>query len=231
MNRQILYLLLVLVLVVAVSPILLRLVVSEGFAPPRVAPFELAVARPAEPHAILVSEQPIMESFHGSCGEVDECGGYQEEEEGEYVQKKPHVVSVSDTSYDAMSLKQRSDLLKNIQQMVREELMGDRTKPLLPDCTDSECDSCSSSASSPSSASSASASSASASSASSAPSATSDSSLAMKQGADFQKRSEKDPIIQQNPPKNPDGSCPSIPDLSKYIRKDRIPCWGCAIDY
>ena len=25
--------------------------------------------------------------------------------------------------------------------------------------------------------------------------------------------------------------CPAIPDMSKYIRKDAIPCWGCNIDY
>lgn len=32
-------------------------------------------------------------------------------------------------------------------------------------------------------------------------------------------------------PKNPDGSCPPLPDMTKYIRKDSIPCWGCNIDY
>jgi len=26
-------------------------------------------------------------------------------------------------------------------------------------------------------------------------------------------------------PKNPDGSCPPVPDMSKYM------CWGCALDY
>ena len=32
-------------------------------------------------------------------------------------------------------------------------------------------------------------------------------------------------------PKNPDGTCPPIPDMSNYIKKDEIPCWGCSIDY
>jgi hypothetical protein len=32
-------------------------------------------------------------------------------------------------------------------------------------------------------------------------------------------------------PKNPDGSCPPVPDMSKYIKKDQIPCWGCSLDY
>ena len=32
-------------------------------------------------------------------------------------------------------------------------------------------------------------------------------------------------------PKNPDGTCPPIPDMTDYIKKDSIPCWGCNIDY
>ena len=32
-------------------------------------------------------------------------------------------------------------------------------------------------------------------------------------------------------PRNPDGSCPPFPDMTKYIKKDSIPCWGCNIDY
>jgi len=32
-------------------------------------------------------------------------------------------------------------------------------------------------------------------------------------------------------PKNPDGTCPPIPDMTEYIKKDSIPCWGCNIDY
>jgi len=32
-------------------------------------------------------------------------------------------------------------------------------------------------------------------------------------------------------PKNPDGSCPPVPDMTKYIKKNNIPCWGCNIDY
>jgi hypothetical protein len=32
-------------------------------------------------------------------------------------------------------------------------------------------------------------------------------------------------------PKNPDGSCPPVPDMSQYIKKDQIPCWGCSLDY
>lgn len=32
-------------------------------------------------------------------------------------------------------------------------------------------------------------------------------------------------------PAYPDGSCPPYPDMSKYIKKDSIPCWNCSIDY
>jgi hypothetical protein len=32
-------------------------------------------------------------------------------------------------------------------------------------------------------------------------------------------------------PKNKDGTCPPIPDMSQYIKKDAIPCWGCSVDY
>lgn len=32
-------------------------------------------------------------------------------------------------------------------------------------------------------------------------------------------------------PKNPDGSCPPVPDMTQYIKKDSIPCWNCNIDY
>jgi hypothetical protein len=35
----------------------------------------------------------------------------------------------------------------------------------------------------------------------------------------------------QSCPKNVDGSCPPGPDMSQYIKKDAIPCWGCSVDY
>jgi hypothetical protein len=237
MNRQFLYLLLTLIIVVAVSPMLLRTFgtdgfvpplegfartsegfvhplgglsrtsegfvhplgglsrtsegfvhplgglsrTSEGFAPPRVAPFGLESPRPAEPHSILVSDPPIQEAFEG-------------------VSSVKPVVAVTDTAYDAMTLKQRSDLLKNVQQIVREEIRAGRTQPLLA----SPSSSLSSSSSCPS----------------------------VQQGRDYQHRCDKEESQEEyRCPKNPDGSCPPVPDLTQYIRKDQIPCWGCAIDY
>lgn len=32
-------------------------------------------------------------------------------------------------------------------------------------------------------------------------------------------------------PRNKDGTCPPVPDMSEYIRKDQIPCWNCTLDY
>jgi hypothetical protein len=200
MNRQLLYLLLVLVLIVAASPVLLRLFAtdglsqasSEGFAPPRVAPFALEPSRPAEPRSILVSD-PIHESFQGVSPS-----------------NKP-VVAVSDTAYDAMTLKQRSDTLKDIQQIVREEIRTARTQPLLDSSAPSALASPSASALA-------------------SPSASALASPSAQQGMDYQRRCDKDQD-EYRCPKNPDGSCPPVPDLSQYIRKDQIPCWGCAINY
>ena len=42
------------------------------------------------------------------------------------------------------------------------------------------------------------------------------------------KEQEQDPY---RCPKNLDGSCPPIPDLTQYIRKDQIPCSGCSVNY
>jgi hypothetical protein len=114
---------------------------------------------------------------------------------------QPEVV-MSDTSYDAMSLKQKSDLLTNIQKMFRNELLASRS-------TDVSMKDTSSSSSSPSS--------------------------STQQGNEFNKSSQKcDGSSDEDSyrcPKNPDGSCPPVPDMTQYIKKDAIPCWGCSVDY
>jgi len=113
---------------------------------------------------------------------------------------KPQVM-LSDTSYDAMALKQKSDLLTNIQKMFRNELLANRS-------TDSSViDKTSSSYSKSSS---------------------------TQQGNEFNKASqtcESDDEDMYRCPKNPDGSCPPVPDMTQYIKKDAIPCWGCSVDY
>jgi hypothetical protein len=111
-------------------------------------------------------------------------------------------VTVSDTSYDAMSLKQKSDLLTNIQKMFRNELLASRSMDASIKDTSSSYSKSSST----------------------------------QQGNEFNKVSQKcdGPSSDEDSyrcPKNPDGSCPPIPDMTQYIKKDAIPCWGCSIDY
>jgi hypothetical protein len=111
-------------------------------------------------------------------------------------------VTLSDTSYDAMALKQKSDLLSNIQKMFRNELLANRS-------TDSSVIDKTTSSSSTSS--------------------------STQQGNEFNKASQKcDDTSDEDSyrcPKNPDGSCPPVPDMTQYIKKDAIPCWGCSVDY
>ncbi len=111
-------------------------------------------------------------------------------------------VAMSDTSYDAMSLKQKSDLLSNIQKIFRNELLANRsTDSSVMDTSSSSC---------------------------------SDSS-STQQGNEFNKKSQKGDSPSDEDsyrcPKNPDGSCPPVPDMTQYIKKDAIPCWGCSVDY
>lgn len=110
-------------------------------------------------------------------------------------------VTMSDMSYNAMALKQKSDLLTNIQKMFRNELLASRsTDASIKDTSPS---------SSPSS--------------------------STQQGNEFNKSSQKcDGSSDEDNyrcPKNPDGSCPPVPDMTQYIKKDSIPCWGCSVDY
>lgn len=111
-------------------------------------------------------------------------------------------VAMSDTSYDAMNLKQKSDLLSTIQKMFRNELLANRA-------TDASMKDTSSSSYSNSS--------------------------STQQGNEFNKASQKcdGPSDEDSYrcPKNPDGSCPPVPDMTQYIKKDAIPCWGCSVDY
>jgi hypothetical protein len=112
-------------------------------------------------------------------------------------------VAMSNTSYDAMALKQKSDLLSSIQKMFRNELLANRsTDASVIDKTTS----------------------------------TSSTSSSTQQGNEFNKASQKcdGPSSDEDSyrcPKNPDGSCPPVPDMTQYIKKDAIPCWGCSVDY
>lgn len=102
-------------------------------------------------------------------------------------------VSISGSGYDAMNLQQRAELLKDIQKVVRNEVLASRnTTPLVNGGNGKVTESVS-------------------------------------QGQEYENSCYKD--TEYRCPKNPDGTCPPIPDMSQYIKKDEIPCWGCALDY
>jgi len=95
-------------------------------------------------------------------------------------------VSISGSGYNAMNLQQKAELLKDIQKVVRNEVLANRsTTPVLNGNGQGQGN-------------------------------VSDSTA---QGQEYRC------------PKNADGTCPPIPDMSEYIKKDQIPCWGCALDY
>ena len=104
-------------------------------------------------------------------------------------------VAVSGPGYDAMTLQQRAELLKDIQKVVRNEILASRsTKPIISGETRKSNDT-----------------------------------DATSQGQEYSDSCYKD--TEYRCPKNPDGTCPPIPDMSQYIKKDQIPCWGCTLDY
>ena len=105
---------------------------------------------------------------------------------------------MSDMGSMTMALKYKSDLLKDLKKVVRNELIANRmTKRLKRDDSDNSEDNSD---------------------------ANSD---AMAQGREYGCHRQDT----YRCPKNPDGSCPPVPDMSDYIKKDSIPCFGCSLDY
>jgi hypothetical protein len=104
-------------------------------------------------------------------------------------------ISISGSGYDAMTLQQRMELLKDIQKVVRNELVTHRaTDPIISGET-RKCNPTDATA----------------------------------QGKEYSKSCYKGG--DESCPSYPDGTCPPLPDMSQYIKKDAIPCWGCALDY
>ena len=116
-------------------------------------------------------------------------------------------VSISDTGYNAMELQQKTDLLKDIQKIVKNEILANRMtttmfkekekekeKDKIFSADDSEESDCT------------------------------------MQGKEYESQKNKGEE-EYRCPKNPDGSCPPVPDMSQYIKKDAIPCWGCSLQY
>lgn len=113
-------------------------------------------------------------------------------------------VSISDTGYNAMELQQKTDLLKDIQKIVRNEILANRmTTPMMKDKNSTSDDD------------------------------DEDESDSTMQGKEYESNCQKmnGGEEEYRCPKNPDGSCPPVPDMTQYIKKDAIPCWGCSIQY
>ena len=134
-------------------------------------------------------------------------------------------VSFSDNGYNALMLQQKADLLKDIQKVVRNEVLANRsTTPMLhndnydgceaenghkdgcepvkehgcdtEDVPKNECDT---------------------------KSAKDKVTAAISQGKEYENSCYKD--------KKSKASCPPPPDMAQFIKKDAIPCWGCNLDY
>jgi hypothetical protein len=102
-------------------------------------------------------------------------------------------VSISGSGYDAMTLQQKADMLKDIQKVVRNEVLASRSTTPILNGNGNGNGSCKGNGS--------------------------DSTA---QGQEYSDNCCKD--TEYRCPKNPDGSCPPVPDMSQYIKKDQIPC-------
>ena len=120
-------------------------------------------------------------------------------------------ISVSGSGYAAMTLQQRAELIKDIQKIVRNEILANRsTTPVSPSTSTTALTATTSTASTTNN------------------SQTSNTNSTA-QGSEYENSCYKD--TEYRCPKNPDGSCPPMPDMSQYIKKDAIPCWNCSLDY
>ena len=106
-------------------------------------------------------------------------------------------IVISGPGFDAMSLQKKSELLQNIQKLIRNESIVNRQTSNILELSQ----------------------------ASSSESNTD----ALQQGQEFSSECKKK--CEGPCPRNKDGSCPPVPDMSEYIRKDQIPCWNCTLDY
>jgi hypothetical protein len=114
----------------------------------------------------------------------------------------PTKVEVTDQGYASMEKNQRSALLRDIQKVIRNELIANRaTEHVKKGCDDDDEEECDSDHGD---------------------------STANAQGRDYKKNSFKK---EEDACATGGGSCGPLKDMTKYIRKDEIPCWGCNIDY
>ena len=103
-------------------------------------------------------------------------------------------ISISKNGQDARLLQQKSEMLKDIQKVVRNEILANRnTTPVMDDNScNSGCDN---------------------------KNDTNTNTTAVVQGKEYASRCHKDK------------TCSQQPDMTQYIKKNSIPCWGCSLDY
>ena len=98
--------------------------------------------------------------------------------------------SVSNCTNTATQLQERSNMLENVQNKLKNSMLSSRcTAPMIP----GECDT---------------------------------QTTCTTQGLEYE-----DSCYKGKSPQTPDETYPPMPDMSAYIKKDAIPCWGCNIDY
>jgi hypothetical protein len=130
-------------------------------------------------------------------------------------------VKFSENGYNALMLQQKADILKDLQKVIRNEVLANRsTTPMLhndgcgleddkhgcepvkehgcdnEDVPKNECDD---------------------------KSVKDKVTAAISQGKEYENSCYKD--------KKSKASCPPQPNMAQFIKKDAIPCWGCALDY
>jgi len=117
-------------------------------------------------------------------------------------------VSISDTGYTAMALQQKSDLLKDIQKIFRNELLANRATQQVSDNNAHGSNAHGSNALG-----------------SNALGSNALGSNAIAQGMEYSKNS-----LGCSAGHDSDSESHTV-DMSQYIKKDAIPCWGCSLDY
>jgi hypothetical protein len=96
-------------------------------------------------------------------------------------------VTISGSGYDAMSLQKRKELLRDIQSVVKNEILASRSTSPIDSSNKNQINT-----------------------------------DAISQGKEYE----------NSTPKITDScSREKTPDMSEYIKKDAIPCWGCKLDY
>lgn len=171
---------------------------GEGFSVPHVVPFELEklantkepfASQPAPPALSAPSALPALSALPAPSAPPALPA----------LSAQP-VVSLSDAGYQAMTLKQRADMLNQIQRLVRDEIrMARQLETLKEEKEENE---------------------------EQEQEQEQEQNLSERQGCDYHRRRQEDQGEEYDSSKKHRG-----PDMTKYIRKDQIPCWGCSLDY